>query len=368
MSGPVWWEQKAADGVARRGVLHTPHGSVDTPAFMPVGTRAAVRALDSADLVAVGAQMVLANTYHLMLRPGSDVIARLGGLHGFMAWDGPILTDSGGYQIFSLGPHISEDGARFRSSYDGSEVMLRPEDSVRVQEELGPDIAMVLDELIGLPAPRERVEAAMRRSVRWAERALEAHTRADQALFGIVQGGTDRELRAESARLLAELDFPGFGIGGLSVGEPDTERDAAIEAALPELPVDRVRYVMGLGDIEGVLAAVVRGVDLFDCVWPTRLARHGKVITRRGDYHVKRAEFAADARPLDEDCECPTCATYSRAYIRHLKVTGELSLHRLVSIHNLTVTQRLLADARAAIEAGRLAGFVAEIEEARRGA
>lgn len=357
MSGPVWWQRTAGDGPARRGILHTPHGPVDTPAFMPVGTRASVRALDSADLAGLGAQMVLSNTYHLMLRPGSERIARLGGLHSFMAWDGPILTDSGGYQIFSLAPKITEDGAAFRSTYDGSRVMLRPEDSVRVQEELGPDIAMVLDELIGLPAPRAEVVAAMERSVRWAERALVAHRREDQALFGIVQGGTDLELRAESARRTAQLGFPGFGIGGLSVGEPDHERNAAIEATVPELPADKVRYVMGLGDTEGVLDAIARGVDLFDCVWPTRLARHGKVITPSGDYHIKRAEYADDPQPLDPSCGCHTCARYSRAYLRHLFVTSELSMHRLISIHNLWVTQRLVGDARAAIEAGTFDDF-----------
>jgi queuine tRNA-ribosyltransferase len=357
VSDPVRWQSSAVDGVARRGVLHTPHGPVDTPAFMPVGTRASVRALDSTDLEELGAQMVLANTYHLMLRPGSDRIERLGGLHEFMSWDGPILTDSGGYQIFSLAPKITEEGARFRSTYDGSEVMLRPEDSVRVQEELGPDIAMVLDELIGLPAPRERVAAAMERSLRWAERAMAAHRRDDQALFGIVQGGTDVDLRAESASRTAAIGFPGFGIGGLSVGEPDHERNAAIEATVPELPVGKVRYVMGLGDPEGVLDAVARGVDLFDCVWPTRLARHGKVITRSGDYHIKRAEFAEDRRPLDPGCGCHTCRRYSRAYLRHLRMTSELSMHRLISIHNLWTTQQLLAEARQAIEDGTFADF-----------
>lgn len=366
MSEPVWWKQLAVDGRARSGVLHTPHGVVDTPAFMPVGTRASVRALDSADLMGVGTQMVLSNTYHLMLRPGSERIAGLGGLHVFMSWDGPILTDSGGYQIFSLAPDLTEDGARFRSTYDGSIVNLTPEGSVRIQEELGPDIAMVLDELIALPAPRPQVEAAMRRSLRWAERAVAVHRRSDQALFGIVQGGTDVELRAESAAKTAELGFAGFGIGGLSVGEPDDERNRAIDATVEELPTTKVRYVMGLGDMEGLLDAVARGVDLFDCVWPTRLARHGKVISFGGDFNIRRAEFADDPAPLEIDCDCHTCSSYSRAYLRHLQVTSELSVHRLISIHNLWVTQQLLSEARSAIAHGRFEGFRKEVANARR--
>ena len=229
MSEPVSYSMVAQSALARAGVLSTPHGEVDTPGFMPVGTRASVKALDTADLVGVGAQMVLSNTYHLMLRPGAEVVDKLGGLHGFMAWDGPILTDSGGYQIFSLGPNIDEDGASFRSTYDGSPVRLTPEEAVRIQALLGADIAMVLDECIGLPAPRPAVQAAMERSLRWAERAREAHSRNDQALFGIVQGGTDDELRAMSARATAELGFPGFGIGGLSVGESPDDRNRALE-------------------------------------------------------------------------------------------------------------------------------------------
>ncbi len=361
MAEPVRWEPVAKDGLARTGVLHTPHGVVETPAFMPVGTRATVRALDNEDLVGLGARMVLSNAYHLMLRPGSERIARLGGLHAFMAWDGPILTDSGGYQIFSLAPQVTDEGAHFRSTYDGSAVSLGPEDSVRVQEDLGADIAMVLDELIGLPAPQERVMAAMERSLRWAERALAAHQRPDQALFGIVQGGTQPEIRAESAARTAALGFVGFGIGGLSVGETDHERNAAIEATVGELPDDRIRYVMGLGDPEGVLEAVARGIDLFDCVWPTRLARHGKVITRSGDFNIRRAEFAEDPAPLESECQCHTCSRYSRAYLRHLAVTSELSVHRLISIHNLWVTQRLLADARSATAGGRFSAFQAGV-------
>ena len=366
MPEPVAWEALATDGPARRGRLRTPHGMVETPAFMPVGTRAVVRALDSLDLAAVGVEMVLANTYHLMLRPGAELIDRLGGLHGFMAWDGPILTDSGGYQIFSLDPRVSEEGATFRSTYDGSVHLLTPEEATRIQELLGPDIAMVLDHLIGLPAVRSDVEAAMARTHRWAERARLAHTRPDQAQFGIIQGGVDPELRAMSARAIADLGFPGFGIGGLSVGESMAERNVALDATMAELPAGKPRYVMGLGDPEGVLEAVGRGADLFDCVWPTRLARHGRVITWNGDFNIKRAEFAEDDRPVDDTCECLTCQRYSRAYLRHLHMTGELTLHRLLSIHNLTVTQELLAGARRAIETGTWTDYAGGVVDRRR--
>jgi len=310
--------------------------------------------------------MVLANTYHLMLRPGAEIIDRLGGLHGFMAWDGPILTDSGGYQIFSLGPKIDDDGASFRSTYDGSSVRLTPEEAVRIQELLGPDIAMVLDECIGLPAPRIEVKAAMERSLRWAERALQAHSRNDQALFGIVQGGIDDELRAMSARATAELDFPGFGIGGLSVGEPPADRNRALEAAIAELPERKIRYVMGLGDTEGVLDAVHRGTDLFDCVWPTRLARHGKVLTSDGDFNIRRAENAEHSGPIHPDCACSTCQRYSRAYLRHLVVTGELTAHRLLTIHNLHFTLDLLREARSAIVDGSFSEFRATVKTRRK--
>jgi len=355
----------ASDGSARAGVLHTAHGEVETPQFMPVGTRGAVRTLDPRDLEEVGARVILGNTYHLMLRPGDDTIAALGGLHAFSGWSGPILTDSGGYQVFSLSPDITEDGATFRSTYDGTTVHMTPEYSIAVQQRLGSDIAMVFDELIGLPADREAVEAAMERTLRWSQRALAAHTRDDQQLFGIVQGGVDPELRAASARRTAELGFAGFGIGGLSVGESAAQRDAAIDACVPELPAGAVRYVMGLGDTEGVLAAVERGCDLFDCVWPTRLARHGKVLTDRGDYSIKRAEHAADARPLQEQCECRTCAFASRAYLRHLRLNEPVSAMRLLSIHNLHYTLGVMDRIRGAIAAGRFAQERAAIESGR---
>jgi queuine tRNA-ribosyltransferase len=363
----VSWQQLSVSGRARRGRLHTAHGTVETPAFMPVGTRGTVRALDGADLEGVGAQIMLANTYHLMLRPGADLVADLGGLHGFAGWPHPTLTDSGGYQVFSLAPAVSEEGVAFKSTYDGDRVFLSPEDAVAVQEKLGADIAMQLDVLVGLPAPREQLEAAMERTLRWGERALTAHRRPDQTLFGIVQGGVDAELRARSAAATAALGFAGFGIGGLSVGESAPERDQAIEATVAELPGTHIRYVMGLGDTEGVLAAIGAGCDLFDCVWPTRLARHGKVFTATGDYAIKRAEFGADDRPLEEGCDCHTCARYSRAYLRHLQGTGELTAQRLLSIHNLRYTMRLMADVRAAIESGRFDEFAAARTGGRRG-
>jgi queuine tRNA-ribosyltransferase len=357
MSEPVSFRVEHTDGRARTGVLATPHGEVPTPAFMPVGTRGTVRALDSRDLAEAGVAIVLANTYHLMLRPGAEAVAGLGGLHRFMAWPGPLLTDSGGYQVLSLAPRVDEEGVSFRSAYDGSAVRLTPEGAVVVQEALGPDIAMALDVPVALPAGRAAVARAMERTLRWAERSAAAHHRAGQALFGIVQGGTDPGLRAESAARTAALGFPGFGIGGLAVGEEPAERNAALEAALGALPPERVRYFMGLGDTEGVLDAVERGCDLFDCVWPTRLARHGKVLSRLGDYSVRRAGWAVEEGPIDPECPCLTCRRYSLAYLRHLRVTGELLGHRLLSIHNLTYTLGVLAGARRAVAAGGLAAY-----------
>jgi queuine tRNA-ribosyltransferase len=357
MREAVSFRLEHADGAARAGVLSTPHGEVPTPAFRPVGTRGTVRALDSRDLAEAGTVMLLANTYHLMLRPGAAVIARLGGLHRFTAWEGPILTDSGGYQVLSLEPRVDEEGVGFRSAYDGSAAHLTPEGAVAVQEHLGPDIAMALDVPVALPAAREQVRRAMELTLRWAERSAAAHTRVDQALFGIVQGGTDPELRTESAVRTAALPFAGFGIGGLAVGEGPAERNAALTAAVAALPAEKPRYFMGLGDTEGVLEAVARGCDLFDCVWPTRLARHGKVLSRLGDYAVRRAGLAAEDGPIDPECPCLTCRSYSLAYLRHLRVTGELLGHRLLSIHNLTYTLGVLAGARRAVARGELAAY-----------
>lgn len=336
-----------------------------TPAFMPVGTRAAVKTVDSEDLSGAGAEMILANTYHLMLRPGSDLIAALGGLREFMSWDRPILTDSGGFQIFSLSPKIDETGATFKSIYDGAIVQLTPEDSVRIQERLGANIAMVLDVCVGLPSPAEQVEAEMRRTLRWAERCLDAQRRTDQALFGIVQGGVDPDLRAESARETAALGFPGFGIGGLSVGETAQQRNSALEAAFAELPVDKPRYVMGLGDTDGLLDAIEAGADMFDCVLPTRLARHGKALTRTGDFNLNQGRFERDDGPVDPYCHCHTCVRYSKAYLRHLIRMGELGAQRLLTIHNLAYTFDLVAGAAEAIRGGALGKYIAAVRDSR---
>ena len=363
----VTWREARTDGKARTGSMVTPHGDVETPNFMPVGTRATVKTMDVEDLRAVGAQIVLSNTYHLMLRPGEDVVSRLGELHGFMAWDGPILTDSGGYQVLSLNPKISEEGLVFRSTYDGARVELTPERAVAVQEALGSDIAMALDVPVPLPSTHADAEDAMHRTFRWAERALAAKQRDDRALFGIVQGGAEPDLREQSAKDIGSLGFPGFGIGGLAVGETPEERDLALDAAIPHLPPQAVRYVMGLGDTEGILAAIARGVDLFDCVIPTRLARHGKALTRTGDLSIKRAEWTLDERPLDDACSCLTCRRHSRGYLRHLYTTKEPLAHRLLTLHNLTYTLDLLRGSRDAIADGRFAEFRAGVVRARMG-
>ncbi len=361
----VAWSPVAVSGSARTGVLSTPHGEVPTPAFMPVGTRGTVKAVDADDLESLGADIVLANTYHLMLRPGHDTVAALGELHGLMGWSRPILTDSGGYQVFSLQPKVDEQGVVFKSTYDGSRVELTPEDAVHIQETLGADIAMALDVLIGLPAPRDEVEGAMARTLRWGERALAARTRADRALFGIVQGGSDRELRERSAKETAALGFDGYGIGGLSVGESRDDRNLAIEATVPHLPPDATRYVMGLGDTESMLDAIGRGIDIFDCVLPTRLARHGKVLTADGDYSIRRTEWSDDRRPLEVGCDCPACAKYPRGAIRHFLVTKEIVGQRLVTLHNLRYTLRLLEQCRMAIAEDRFAAFAREVEQRR---
>jgi len=354
------------DGAARSGRLTTPHGEVATPAFMPVGTRGSVRGLHAADLNSIGAEILLANTYHLMLRPGAETVSRLGELQTFMGWEGPVLTDSGGYQVFSLQPKVSDDGVVFKSAYDGSRVELTPEHAIQLQETLGSDIAMVLDELIGLPASMGAVRAAMERTLRWSERAVAAKQRTDRALFGIVQGGVDPALRAESAARTAAIGFDGFGIGGLSVGESRAELRIALDAALPELPTDRPRYVMGVGDTEQLIDSIARGVDMFDCVLPTRLARHGKVLHPEGDYSIRRQEWATDSNPLQVGCDCPACDRYSKGYIRHLFQTKELLGGRLVSIHNLRYTLRLLEDARNAIGAGHFLSWSRDVLKRRR--
>ncbi len=350
-------EITATDGAARTGLVHTARGSYRTPTFMPVGTRGAVKALDSTDLDALGAEVVLANTYHLMLRPGADVVARLGGLHRFTGWSGHTLTDSGGYQVHSLQPSVDDDGLSFSSVYDGSPVRLTPESAVEAQGLLGADIQMVLDVCASLPAPPEVLRTAVERTASWAARAQRRHRILEerpegQALFGIVQGGTDPVLRAESAQRTVELDFDGYGIGGLSVGESRLDMLEALAATVPHLPVDRPRYLMGVGDPVGLMEAVALGVDQFDCVAPTRMARHGAVLTAEGRLNLRNARHATDDGPLDPSCACPTCARWSRGYLRHLLGVGEPTAWRLLTIHNLAFMFDLMDKARASIAAG----------------
>jgi queuine tRNA-ribosyltransferase len=360
MSAPVGFRVLARDGRARRGVLTTPRGDVPTPAFLPVGTAGAVKAVTSEELRACGASMILANTYHLFLRPGHDLIRDLGGLHRFMRWDGPILTDSGGFQVFSLAKlrTIDDGGVRFRSHLDGSLRELTPEASMEIQEALGSDVAMVLDECPPLPAGREAIEEAVRRTTLWAKRSREAY-RGNGALFGIVQGGTHADLRERSARELLELDFPGYAVGGVSVGEPPESiaRTAATTAEM--LPEDRPRYLMGVGRPQDLVAAAAAGIDLFDCVMPTRNARNGTLFTSTGRINIKREEYRRDPRPLDETCGCETCRGYSRAYLRHLFLAGEILSSRLNTIHNLAYYLGLMSAIRDAIQAGRMASFAA---------
>jgi queuine tRNA-ribosyltransferase len=348
----------ATDGAARAGVLRTAHGEVPTPAFMPVGTKGTVKGVHPDELRALGTTMLLGNTYHLHLRPGEDLIADLGGLHAFMGWDGPILTDSGGYQVFSLRhtiARVDDDGVTFRSTYDGTTHRLTPEGAVADQEALGADIQMALDVCPPLPSPPEVIRQAVERTASWAARALDAHRREGQALFGIVQGGVDEALREESALRTAGIGFDGYGVGGLSVGESRSEMLPALAAALAELPADRPRYLMGVGDPAGIVEAVAMGVDLFDCVLPTRLARHGTVLTAGGRFHLANATFATDDGPLDPACACAVCDRWSRAYLRHLHQVGEPAAARLLTLHNLAFTFALVRSLRAALVDGTFA-------------
>ncbi len=359
-------EIAAVDGAARTGRVRTRRGSYAIPTFMPVGTRGAVKALDSGDLEALGAEVVLANTYHLVLRPGASVVAALGGLHRFTGWDGHLLTDSGGFQVHSLRPVVDDDGVTFKSVYDGSRVRLTPESAVEAQGLLGADIQMVLDVCAPYPVTTEILRTAVERTAVWARRARDRHRTLEerpegQALFGIVQGGTDPDLRAESASRTCELGFDGYGIGGLSVGEPRGAMLDALAATLPHLPEDRPRYLMGVGDPLGLLEAIALGVDQFDCVAPTRMARHGSILTSTGRINLRNAAFAADDGPLDPRCRCTTCARWSRGYLRHLLTVGEPTSWRLLSIHNLAALGDLMAQARAAIASGRLAKLREEV-------
>jgi queuine tRNA-ribosyltransferase len=346
---------------ARRSTFVTPHGAVEMPAFMPVGTLASVKGLEIEQLRGTGAQMVLANTYHLTLRPGEQVVAELGGLHAFMGWDGPILTDSGGFQIFSLAhlSKVTEEEAVFRSHIDGRLLAISPERAVAIQEALGSDVAMVLDHVVQLPNEPAVVREACQRSVRWAARCRAAARRGDQAQFAIVQGGLDAALRAECADELRKLDFQGYAVGGLSVGETPCEMYHILDVTVPHLPVDRPRYLMGVGRPEDLLEGVARGIDLFDCVMPTRNGRNAMAFTAAGPIRLRNLQHERDPRPLEEGCPCPACRR-SRAYIRHLFMAGEMLGPVLLSIHNLTYYQRLLAGARAAIESDGFAAYRAE--------
>jgi queuine tRNA-ribosyltransferase len=358
---PVTLEIEATDGAARTGVATTARGTYRTPCFMPVGTRGAVKYLSAADYDALGAEIVLGNTYHLMLRPGAETVARFGGLGAFSGWDGLTLTDSGGFQVFSLEPKVDDDGVTFRSVYDGSTHRFTPESAVATQELLGADIQMVLDVCPPLPSPPHVIDLAVERTAAWAARARQAHCRDDQALFGIVQGGIDDELRAASAKRTSELDFDGYGIGGFSVGETRAEMLPPLAAALANLPADRPRYLMGVGDPASLVEAIALGVDQFDCVMQTRLGRHGTALTSTGKLKVKAARHALEDEPLDATCACAVCARHSRGYLRHLFAVGEPTASRLVSLHNLAWTFDLLARIRAAIAAGTLEQIRAEI-------
>jgi queuine tRNA-ribosyltransferase len=350
---------------ARAGVVRTPHGAIPTPVFMPVGTHATVKAVAPDDLEAIGASIVLANTYHLLLRPGPELVARFGGLHGFMRWPQPILTDSGGFQVFSLGNlrAVSDDGVRFRSHLDGSEVTLTPERVMEVEALLGADIILPLDECPPYTCPPEEARTATERTHRWAERALAGKVLADQALFGIPQGGMDAELRAASARFIGSLPFDGFSIGGLSVGEPKEMMWRMLEAAVPELPEGRPRHLLGVGAPDDLLEAVARGVDMFDCVLPTRTARTGGLYTPAGRINVRAARWREERGPVDATCDCYTCRTFSAGYLHHLiraeedESRGELLYYRLASIHNLRFLIRLMEGARAAIIDGTFPAY-----------
>ncbi|MEO6974838.1 MAG: tRNA guanosine(34) transglycosylase Tgt [Gallionella sp.] len=355
------------DGSARRGTLDLVHGSVETPAFMPVGTYGTVKAMSPLELREIGAQIVLGNTFHLWLRPGLEVIEAHGGLHRFMGWDGPILTDSGGFQVFSLGAlrKITEEGVTFQSPVNGDKCFLSPEESMRVQRVLNSDIVMIFDECTPYPADERIAGESMRLSLRWAARSKAAHGDNPNALFGIVQGGMHEHLRDESLRELERIGFDGYAIGGLSVGEPKEDMQRILRHTAPQLPQGKPRYLMGVGTPEDLVAGVSQGIDMFDCVMPTRNARNGMMFTRLGDIKIKNAQYRMDMRPLDEQCGCYTCRNFTRAYLHHLHRIGEILGARLNTIHNLYYYQQLMGEIRAAIEAGTFADFVGRFREMR---
>jgi queuine tRNA-ribosyltransferase len=355
---------EATDGAARAGLLETPHGAVPTPLFMPVATAATVKGVDIGRVRETGAGVILSNTYHLHLRPGEATVEAGGGLARFMGWDGPTLTDSGGFQVFSLARQVkvTEEGAFFRSHLDGAAVDLTPEAAIRIQERIGADIAMQLDHVVALPNDRDTVADAMRRSLRWAERCLAARRRPEQAVFGIVQGGLEPDLRRESAEGLVALGFPGYAVGGLSVGEGPEAMRAALASTMPWLPADRPRYLMGVGQPQDIVMAVAAGIDMFDCVLPTRCGRTALAYTFAGPVKLKNARHAGEQGPLEEGCPCLACR-HSRSYIRHLFLAGEMLGPILTSIHNLTFYQRLVVRLREAILAGRFAEVARRVSE-----
>jgi queuine tRNA-ribosyltransferase len=362
------FELLAQDGAARCGRLTLAHGSVDTPAFMPVGTYGSVKAMSPLELRALGTQIVLGNTFHLWLRPGLEVIAAHGGLHRFMGWDGPILTDSGGFQVFSLGAlrKITEEGVKFQSPVNGDRLFLTPEESMRIQRVLNSDIVMIFDECTPYPATHEEAAHSMRLSLRWAERSKRAHEGNGNALFGIVQGGMYEDLRDQSLAGLTALGFDGYAIGGLSVGEPKEDMRRILAYTAPRLPADRPRYLMGVGTPEDIVNAVQAGIDMFDCVLPTRNARNGWLFTRQGTVKIRNARHAHDTAPLDETCPCYTCRNFTRAYLHHLQKANEILGARLNTIHNLHYYQQLMGELRAAIVARCLTDYVAHFHAARR--
>jgi len=355
----------ATDGGARRGQLHLAHGTVQTPVFMPVGTYGTVKAMAPAELTETGFEMVLSNTFHLWLRPGLDVIERFGGLHRFMGWDKPILTDSGGFQVFSLGKlrKITEEGVKFASPINGDKLFLTPEISMQIQRTLNSDIVMIFDECTPYPATEREAADSMRLSLRWAARSKAAHAGNPNALYGIVQGGMYEDLRDESARELIGMDFDGYAIGGLSVGEPKDDMARILAHTAPQLPAGKPRYLMGVGTPSDLVFAVGQGIDQFDCVLPTRNARHGILFTRRGEMRIRNARWKTDTAPIDDECDCHTCTHFSRAYVHHLIRANEILGARLATIHNLHYYHRLMAGMRAAIETHRFADFAAQFHE-----
>jgi queuine tRNA-ribosyltransferase len=359
------FEVHNTSGRARQGLMTFKRGEVRTPAFMPVGTYGTVKAMTPGEVAASGTDIILGNAFHLLLRPGMEVIEEFGGLHGFMRWNGPILTDSGGFQVWSLSQRrqITEEGVTFASPIDGSKVFMGPEESMAVQKSLGADIVMIFDECTPYPATEEEAFRSMQRSLRWADRSRQAHNGNPSALFGIVQGGMYESLRVCSARGLADVGFDGYAIGGLSVGEPHEERDRVLDCTLPELPEDQPRYLMGVGRPQDIIAGVTRGIDMFDCVMPTRNARNGHLFTSRGVLKIRNARYERDTRSLDPDCDCPACRNYSRAYIKHLERCNEILGTRLMTMHNLRFYQNLMQGLRDAIAGDSLETFVSDFLE-----